>query len=388
MFLDNMLQNGTYQQRAIELFTRILDENKDHSIRQLCCRHIFKIHHSKYPVVAVHIDDARLLLRTTRDLYMMANEKTTSTQLSTENMMMDNSNRQFLSDPRASENRYEESASNSLSQPVSVVMGDAVVDQIIDFLGIVWVQVNLLYERNDAKKGARDEINVIEKKVDYGAIKLFLESCVYACGVLRCYSMSETCRKRLYIMNSISIINEGLITAINISSASKPKASSSARSGGSDTVMVTRAERDLNVTMSQLGSITVQLIAILRNFSLDAGGRNILHDSKCLYYICNIITLYSDSNMELILNCVRVTAKLSLYDIFRSQINKKIVYIESLVNIIIKEADMCTQIMNSSHSDITVNDSGVSWPSWYTWPLLSRTAFTLGNLTTTNDTNR
>ena len=28
------------------------------------------------------------------------------------------------------------------------------------------------------------------------------------------------------------------------------------------------------------------------------------------------------------------------------------------------------------------------WPSWHTWPLLSRVCFTLGNLTTTNDANR
>jgi hypothetical protein len=28
------------------------------------------------------------------------------------------------------------------------------------------------------------------------------------------------------------------------------------------------------------------------------------------------------------------------------------------------------------------------WPAWYTWPLISRISFTLGNLTTTNANNR
>ena len=28
------------------------------------------------------------------------------------------------------------------------------------------------------------------------------------------------------------------------------------------------------------------------------------------------------------------------------------------------------------------------WPFWYTWPLISRIAFTLGNLTTSNNKNR
>jgi hypothetical protein len=34
------------------------------------------------------------------------------------------------------------------------------------------------------------------------------------------------------------------------------------------------------------------------------------------------------------------------------------------------------------------SSSSRRWPIWYTWPLLSRVAFTLGNLTTTNDSNR
>jgi len=41
---------------------------------------------------------------------------------------------------------------------------------------------------------------------------------------------------------------------------------------------------------------------------------------------------------------------------------------------------MCLRVMNG--------DDEISWPSWHTWPLLSRAAFSLGNMTTTNDANR
>jgi hypothetical protein len=36
----------------------------------------------------------------------------------------------------------------------------------------------------------------------------------------------------------------------------------------------------------------------------------------------------------------------------------------------------------------TIRDDEFNWPAWNTWPMLSRAAFTLGNLTTSNEANR
>jgi hypothetical protein len=43
---------------------------------------------------------------------------------------------------------------------------------------------------------------------------------------------------------------------------------------------------------------------------------------------------------------------------------------------------------NDEVNDEEDNDDEIGWPSWHTWPLLSRICFTLGNLTTSNEANR
>lgn len=123
----------------------------------------------------------------------------------------------------------------------------------------------------------------------------------------------------------------------------------------------------------------VQIVGAVRHFSQDSSGKKLMLSSRTVCHICDLLHLFQN-NPELCLNCVRVTAKLSLQDPFRSQLNAKPSYIASIARVIQHEAEMCMRVING--------DSDVVWPSWHTWPLLSRAAYTLGNMTTSNDSNR
>jgi len=99
---------------------------------------------------------------------------------------------------------------------------------------------------------------------------------------------------------------------------------------------------------------------------------------------------------ELVLMIARITAKLSLLDPFRSQINSRQEHVRALASIIVRESETCKRIMDGDGGDnggegkdgTTEDAEPEEWPAWHTWPLLSRVSFTLGNLTTSNDTNR
>ena len=76
---------------------------------------------------------------------------------------------------------------------------------------------------------------------------------------------------------------------------------------------------------------------------------------------------------ELVLNCVRATAKLSLLEPFRAQLNQKQANLRHVSALVAAEDDR-------AHSYERGGGDG-PWPQWHTWPLLSRVCFTLANLT-------
>ena len=77
----------------------------------------------------------------------------------------------------------------------------------------------------------------------------------------------------------------------------------------------------------------------------------------------------------MVVNCTRVLAKLSMFDICRQQINQKDQYLQNLVDVVLREA--------------RGGSSGEGeWPGQHTWTILTRVCFTLGNLTTSNERNR
>ena len=72
--------------------------------------------------------------------------------------------------------------------------------------------------------------------------------------------------------------------------------------------------------INNMSQIVTQLVVVVRNLSLDSNGRNQLQNTKIIGILCSLLKPYKKFP-ELCLNCVRVTAKLSLQDNFRAQIN-------------------------------------------------------------------
>eukprot|EP00605_Chrysophyceae_sp_TOSAG23-4_P001268 GSChrysophyteH1.ASY1.ANO1.1379.1 assembled CDS len=205
-------------------------------------------------------------------------------------------------------------------------------------------------------------------------LSILLEAAIFAGGVVRIYSDGGTNRKRLLHLGAIESLGRGFKIALHA-------AESVAKNGD----VATSLHRHL---IEQLGRLVEQLVGALRNFSLDSGGRSRILDVDIMSTVCALLTPFC-MHSELILSAARITAKLSLLDTFRSQINAKPQNVRSLVEVVVHEADKCREVMEGDNADAGSTGSGSgTWPQWHTWPLLSRVSFTLGNLTTSNAENR
>lgn len=153
-------------------------------------------------------------------------------------------------------------------------------------------------------------------------------------------------------------------------------------------------EQLLSIPVSPL----VQVVGVIRNVSLDKVGRAQMTDTPLCRMMCKFLNTYVEY-AEVVINIARVLAKLSLYETFRSQISNgprdnRHEYMSYLVNVLRKESDRCLKIMNDERKNDAEGQENYEdedmevWPAWYTWPLISRMAFTLGNFTTTNEANR
>jgi hypothetical protein len=350
----------------VDTLARILDATQIKSLRQQTCRHLLRLLLVKYPMRHVPPQDARILLRTARDLYLCASEES-------EGDIPPSSSDQVVSTPAP--------AGNDM-----MVQGG--IDQILEFLSIVWVQVESVFKSKDGFHGDIDHSYVPVQEGEklfgsVGAFKMFLEAGVYAAGIIRIYSTKETNRRRLCHIGAVAGLSDGLRTVLQILAAAKKEheALKQEIAGGNSGALLANAaaKRDEAIALSQLGYIVVQITSTIRNFTLESNGRKELLSNSTVVAVCYLLNSFQN-NAELLLNCVRVTAKLSQFEPFRVQLNKKPKYVSFLAKVIINEGEMCRRVMNG--------DTAVSWPSWHTWPLLSRAAFTLGNLTTNNDSNR
>eukprot|EP01036_Dinobryon_divergens_P034222 gene34222-44208_t len=104
--------------------------------------------------------------------------------------------------------------------------------------------------------------------------------------------------------------------------------------------------------VDKISQVLVQLVAVLRNFSTDGGGSSTSGRSQLLNYkiVCRLCSLQGAfaGYPDLLLNCARVTAKLSLLDPFRAQINSRPQYIRSIVGVVLQEADGCARLMDGT----------------------------------------
>lgn len=211
-------------------------------------------------------------------------------------------------------------------------------------------------------------------------LSLLLEASVFAGGVLRWYSNEATNRKRLQHVGAVEALARGFKIACTVAQAVKISCSNNSSGSSSGTGTVGALYHHLT---EQLGRVTEQLVGAQRNFIQDSSGRSRTLKVQSVGSLCALLVPFG-GHAELVLNVARITAKLSLLDTFRSQINGKPEHVKSLVELVIREADKCRNVMEGGGS----SQETETWPQWHTWPLLSRVSFTLGNLTTSNDQNR
>lgn len=201
---------------------------------------------------------------------------------------------------------------------------------------------------------------------------ILLESGLFAAGVLRMLSLEPTSRRRLLHLGALANMSSGLSAVIGVfedllfdKERREPCVDTSSK-----------AFVRIGYVVDKLRQVLVQLLGAYRNFSLDPDCRKEMLSSRAVCALCALVGYFGTSH-DLVLNCVRVTAKLSLLEPFRSQINASAENIKSLVGVITREGDAQAAARR-----------GAKWPHENTWALLSRAAFSLGNLTTSNQANR
>lgn len=218
------------------------------------------------------------------------------------------------------------------------------------------------------------------------AIKKLMRAATFAAGIVRLCATREENRRPLLIdsLQCTEAIAEMISVAVHCAEALR--------------------RRSLSTDMA---SVLTQLIAAVRFLFVNKTGASQLLKRKVCSGICLLLGKYYD-HADLSFNCARVVAKMSLQEPFRAQINSNSMRnIQSLCAVLVHEARQCGRIMQTAESDEALqrdgdadNDdegaaggrqhslSAVRWPTWQTWPVLSRVGYTLGNLTTSNDANR
>lgn len=264
---------------------------------------------------------------------------------------------------------YDDLDSDNVHSETKLTFDSKLIEASISSLTHIWNR----FPSDFAKEIVFEENNTISEYTD--CFRLLLESAVFSVGILRHYSNFEIQRKRLIHMGILSeTLSPGLSATVNSVQSYFQGAHGDQNNPFSPETMTG------SVIIPLIVKILVQLVASLRNYSLESAGRNQLLQSKDVCYVCTIVRWFPHVP-DLLLNCVRVTAKLSLIEPFRTQINGRSLYIKSIAEVVVREAMACQYIM-------TGNERAGEWPMWHTWPILSRAAFTLGNLTTSNNKNR
>ena len=258
-------------------------------------------------------------------------------------------------------------AGASSSSGTSGAMLEGGLQLLLDLLAHVWDTVRAEVTSMGTSSAASSSSGTTSHP-----LSVLLEASVFAGGVVRIYSDESTNRKRLLHLGVVEALSHGFKVAVHAAKA--------VASGGET---ATGLHKHL---VEQLGRLVEQLVGALRSFAQEAGGRSRILEAKVMGTVCSLLAPFR-SQSELVLSAARITAKLSLLDTFRSQINAKQQNVKHLVEVVVHEADKCREVMLGETSSRAA-ETGGTWPQWHTWPLLSRVSFTLGNLTTSNAENR
>lgn len=161
-----------------------------------------------------------------------------------------------------------------------------------------------------------------------------MDSGAYAAAVIRSYSTQETDRKRLVHSGTVEIMSDGMKMIESNKTVQQIAASKT-------------ASKYTDAVVGKISQLLVQLVGAIRNFAIDSTGRAQLLSHRMVVRLCNAQRIFK-KHPDLLLNCARVTAKLSLQDNFRAQINSKPNNIKCLAEVIVTEGILCNRVMEGS----------------------------------------
>ena len=367
--------------RMMSIFVGIIECNsisQDSNIKLLCCRCLLRLVHpylaqfeASKGEVTLSVD---VLLFVTRTLYAIhaenksfVNKQAQSRYVELDTIEIEDDSYEIdCEDEGAYLGRAGSNANKSIGSTDETI--HTVIDIMVDILKTSWGCIELIQSLKTSSDTKVLSINV-EKLV---------ESVIYMSGVFRVFTGDEVNRKRLSHMGFIQSICFGIQTV------SRAYSQSEVEGEGKDAC---------DAFCLQCSQLMLQLVSIVRNFVSDSHCKRQLLAAEVAPVMCSTVHVFK-LHPELVLNCSRVLSKLSLQDKHRDQINKRTYYLKCLVEVIVNEAKLCSKLQrvawlhHESNGATEKVEGNVEWPSWSTWPLLSRIAFTLGNLTTSNESNR
>ena len=377
--------------RLLLWLTNTFNESKWEVIKHIISRYIFRIHLSIYSATSSPaVADTLLLI--SKDLYGFFKSESFS-QLSDQDL--------FQRDIELCTEFLRIVANSADLQCLEAGFTQISSDPIL--LAGISAASTAPQSSHGKRKGSRGVTPV--SSVSFESMSMLLQSAEFISGCLKEYSTVKENRRRMIHLDSVNVMAMGLQKLILLRDFMEAKFSRTSTHVFSLAVRTATGpsshENDplyqsISSQLILMEKNAIQLLSAFRNFALDDVGREQLLISNIFPLLCRVIKTGtaisasgvsdkdSDDNKasELLLSSVRVTAKLSLFEDFRDQVNssKPPIHLASLVGILTTEGKLMAKVMNG--------DESINWPSWHTWPLLSRTAFTLGNFTTTNDSNR
>ena len=218
------------------------------------------------------------------------------------------------------------SASGTVAKNV-VLGGGGDVELLLDLQSIVWdCMPRYLQNKIELIEGAE---NARPRSAAVGNEPFLdlLQAMVVTAGIIKLHSSEEIGRRRLSHMNAVDSICVGLrcmgsaantcltyMGRVKDVAMSRPGTASGDAFGRPDLTTTTRTTiaptsdrarvAKMRLVLDKLNQILVQLVAALRNFTLDSVGRNQLLSCKAVCLLCSLMRPFK-TYPDLLLNCAR-----------------------------------------------------------------------------------
>ena len=282
---------------ALSLIVFRLNNNKDFpiTIKQLLYRHTLRFHlsllYKTSSSTSLSSDIANILKKTTQAIYNIKSPNNENGN--DESMDNDNNN-------------------NNNNNNNNVELDGSSIDLLLDLLLLFTNRLpNDLVRITKNNYINNDNDNNSDNNVESQYLDL-MDSLSFASAIIRHFSNNEIDRKRLLHYGIIETISELLkLMESNKTIQTILMKINDFKDNNNLLINELSLKRYYKQIINKLNQILVQIIVVLRNFSLDSNGRAQLLSFKIICRLCSLQRIFKDYP-DLLLNCARVTAKLSL----------------------------------------------------------------------------